>query len=525
MPKKIQILLFIAAGFVCYYSILGSSFLSEDFWLIQYNDSLPTLLQNNFYDHYLLTFTHLVNFVLFRIFGYYVPAYHVFSLMLHIINAWLVVVLLQKIYSVYNISTGNKSLFFMAGLLFLVLPYQTEAVVWYSAKSYLLATFFLLIAFISWLGFKENGKTRSIVISMTAFVLSLFSKEIAIIFPLIIIAFEATISQKNRKKSPVWVLVFLMIPALYFMARYLILGSFIGGYDARIHLNFHAGMILFHYLMYFLKFFALFRYLPLHNIFVYVSILLAGIGLTIILIRKLKNDKPQQHEKWYLLIFLFSTFVITLLPVINLEITSLSQVQSDRYGYLSSIPTVLIMAIIIDIVAGLTWFKNMVYIVVFITFAFFTLKTNQLWQYTGLKSEKILNSVVKNVQESNRDIYFLNVPDNYRGIYLFRNGLKDAIRQKSSHERSLAVHILSYQLNNTSQTILLRKTNANVYSLTLQKGDTFINTDDSAFADQSFIKIVSMDNTCISFTTSITDTVHPDKLFLYYNNDIMLPVR
>jgi hypothetical protein len=247
--------------------------------------------------------------------------------------------------------------------------------------------------------------------------------------------------------------------------------------------------------------------------------------LTIILFQKLKKEKPQQNEKWYMLIFLLFTFMITLLPVINLEITSLGQVQSDRYGYLPSIPAVLIIAVIIDLLSGHTLLKNTIYIIVLVTFTFFTVKTNKLWQESSRRSEQILNSVIENVQESTREIYFLNVPETCNGIYLFRNGLKEAIMHKSSFGKPIGVHILTYQVDNSGQTNFLRETNANAYSLTLQEGERFFNTDTAAFSDQNFIKIRGTDNTLITFTTSSTDSVHPNKLFLYYNGEVMLPVK
>jgi hypothetical protein len=429
----------------------------------------------------------------------------------------LVGTLLKKLYDYYNVKVNNDNIFVFAGLLFLCLPYNTEAVVWYSAKSYIIASFFLLISFICYLRYKETGKAKHIGISLTAFGLSLFAKEIGIVFPIIVLIIELKSHKENIRQKVFRIVFYFAILAIYFLVRFIVLGAFVGGYDEDVHLNFSMKMIIYNYFLYILKFFAFFRYVPVHNTVIYTVMAVLFIGLLVMFGRGIalsKEIKPALK----LMTMLILTFIILLLPVINLETTFLSQVQSDRYGYLPSVAAVFILTTFIGFIPIKNVLKNTISIIIIIIFSYLTITTNMLWRDAAHRSENIVNSLIKLTNEETKDIYILNLPDNYRGIYMFRGGLKEALYNLDKNTASIKIYILAHQINNTNNAVVLTELTDYSKTITLPNGDTFIDIDTISFQKQSFIKINYIKRNKISFNI-LPNFYSSNYLFLYYDNE------
>jgi hypothetical protein len=398
------------------------------------------------------------------------------------------------------------------------LPYHTEAVVWYSAKSYIIATFLFLISFICYLKYKETGKKKHIIISFTAFALSLFTKEITIVFPLIILLFELTSGQKDAKRKRILIGYFFSMILIYLLIRYFALGALIGGYNEEVHLNLNFKMLAYNYFLYFLKFFALFRYLPVHSALFYLFIVIFFVVLFVLFVKRMMDNKDSYKAKLMLIAVLILSFMILLLPVINLETTSLTQVQSDRYGYLPSLAAVFIIAVFIEFLSGNRKFKNIVYACLVIIFTYFTINTNRLWHDAGLKAEKIVNSIIKQATTSTKDIYIVNVPDNFKGIYMFRGGLKEAIYSIDNRTAPVKLHILAYQINNSNLKVTLSRNDSNTFTLTLPAGDNFVNSEINVLQNQSAVKVLQIDKSHLEFTIPTLYTTSKETLFLYYGH-------
>ncbi len=512
-------MIFIALGFICYWNILGSSFLSDDhLWLDVYRGNLFSLLKNNFTDAFFLPLTHLIEFFLFKIFGYNYTVYHVITLLLHCMNALLVGTLLKKLYKYYKVKITNNYVFIFVGLLFLALPYQTEAVTWYSAKSYVIAAFFFLISLICYLEFKESGKLKHLIISLISFALSILTKEIGIVLPLIIVLIELTSVEKIKTNSLKDISLFFIILAAYFIIRYFALGSLVGGYNESVHLGFDLKIIFYNYFLYILKFFAFFRYLPAHNALVYTIMIISGVILISLFIIGLIKAKKEGKPALLLTIVLVVVFIILLLPVINLETTFLSQVQSDRYGYLPSVAAVFIFVVIIDFIAIPFRVKNIFFLAILIVFTYFTIDTNRLWSSASAKSDKILRSIIDQTTKRTKEIYIMNIPDNYRGIYMFRGGLKEALYSLDNNTAPIKIFILSHQINNSNDLVLLAQQADLSNTITLPFGDKFINIDTISFQKQTFIKINFINSNKINFK-NIPNFNYSSCLFLYYDNE------
>ena len=123
--------------------------------------------------------------------------YHLFSLIIHLVNVILVYLLIYHI-------TRDKWVFLLAAALFAAHPALTEAVNVISYNEDLLAALFFLLAF--WLYLKVGAndlKSRRINywLSLFFFLLGLLSKEMAITLPVIIILYDVSLGDETGRRS------------------------------------------------------------------------------------------------------------------------------------------------------------------------------------------------------------------------------------------------------------------------------------------------------------------------------------
>ncbi len=139
------------------------------------------------------------------LFGYDATGYHISNMVLHFLNTWLVFIF---IYMLLN----DKRIAFATSLLFGITPMGVESVAWLSERKNLLYSFFYLLALICYLRYHGEGKRKFYWLALTAFILSLFSKAQAILFPLILLLIDyyqhGNISSKKGwlEKAPFFLL-------------------------------------------------------------------------------------------------------------------------------------------------------------------------------------------------------------------------------------------------------------------------------------------------------------------------------
>lgn len=122
----------------------------------------------------------------FALFGNSPVGYHVHNLLWHSLSVILFYLLLRKI-------SGRATLSFFAALLFAVHPIHVEAVTNIHNRKELLCMAFLLSSFISYYKFIDGiGRKKWLWFmgTLLAFALALFSKQVSIVFPLSLIAYE-----------------------------------------------------------------------------------------------------------------------------------------------------------------------------------------------------------------------------------------------------------------------------------------------------------------------------------------------
>jgi len=145
--------------------------------------------------------------------------YHIENTLLHAACAVLVFVM-----TVLILENGFAA--FIAALIFAVHPVQTEAVAWVSGRGNVLFLCFFLAAFISHVvNRKGKGAAFNYCSILIFFALSLLSKEMAIVLPLVCILYDACFYRKAGLRPYVsYYLPLFLIAACYVLTRLSVLG-------------------------------------------------------------------------------------------------------------------------------------------------------------------------------------------------------------------------------------------------------------------------------------------------------------
>jgi len=124
------------------------------------------------------------------IYGKRAWGFHLTNILLHIFNAVFAFLILNKFTSV-------KHAFFIS-LFWAIHPIGVFAVTWISARADLLFSLFLLLSFYFYLKYKESAKTGHLLIFFSGFILGLMSKDVAYVYPLVILAYEIMLSERKK---------------------------------------------------------------------------------------------------------------------------------------------------------------------------------------------------------------------------------------------------------------------------------------------------------------------------------------
>ena len=116
--------------------------------------------------------------------------YHLSNLLIHILTVIALFFFLKRI-------GIKKEISFLLSLFFSIHPLFTNAVAWIPARGDLLLALFSLLSFITFLEYSENRKTTYFILHAFVFLMALFSKETAVLLPVLIL-FYFYFAVKNK---------------------------------------------------------------------------------------------------------------------------------------------------------------------------------------------------------------------------------------------------------------------------------------------------------------------------------------
>ena len=284
-------ILFVLVSGIVYYNSLNNGFHFDDFHHIVENKDIRDLhnipiffidtdtFSKDDIDHYrpLLLSTYAINYSMGRL---HPAGYHIVNLLFHAGTAFLIFLILQVIVKHHPFFTALAS-----GMIFLVHPFNSEAVNYITARSSVMSGFFYLLAVYCWVRYREGGgrgekiEDRSspspsstsappltsyfYLASLLAFLLGILSKEVVVTLPLVLILYDlffissgnGGFLQRFREilRNSIYIIpffLFVIIP--YFVVRASLVESSVNFRSGSIFLQFMTGIkVLSKYIMLF----------------------------------------------------------------------------------------------------------------------------------------------------------------------------------------------------------------------------------------------------------------------------------
>ncbi|MDP8259477.1 MAG: tetratricopeptide repeat protein [Candidatus Gygaella obscura] len=208
-------------GWFVYINNLDNSFVYDDYLLVVDNPAvksfkyLPDIFKHDLYYYVSASnfYRPIVSLSLmfdFAFWKYNFRGYHLTNNLLHILNVLLLFFLIRKI-------SGNEALSLITAVLFMVHPLHTQAVTYISGRADLLYVFFGLLSLGIFIHASQSKSILLTCLSCFCYILSLLSKEVALVFPFLILMIMFLFYKEYlsfRKYG-----IFLLIAAFYLLMR------------------------------------------------------------------------------------------------------------------------------------------------------------------------------------------------------------------------------------------------------------------------------------------------------------------
>ncbi len=195
----------LAATLVAYASVFGHTFavnLDDGVYVLRNQiirgftwDHVRVALARPYFGNYAPL--HILSYMLdYTLWGLKPAGYLLANVLLHYLNGVLIYLLLFRI-------SGRKRWGFVGAFIFLLHPVQVESVAWVSQRKNVLAMFFFLASFHFYLSYRTGGAKRrglAYVLSVISFILSLLSKSVTVILPLVLFLYDLCYLEKQDRK-------------------------------------------------------------------------------------------------------------------------------------------------------------------------------------------------------------------------------------------------------------------------------------------------------------------------------------
>jgi hypothetical protein len=355
--------------------------------------------------------------------GLAVFGYHLWTVIPHLVNAWLVYLVARRL------MRDDEAVWpFLIGLLFLLFAGHSEAVSWPAGIADPILTVFLLAAFLFYLRALEPGASRGWLAAMFAAVLAgTQAKEMWVVFPGVLvvhaIAFGVWRDGRLARRAIVAIAGTSALVGAYLLMRHLVFGSVAGGYSG-LGLSLHAG--LWHTQA---RAFVLRCFVPAHPVTARVWLerwdLLGWAMLAVAVLLLARGPRLRA------IVFAGGAMIVALVPVLPLTI-SVSSTESERFTYL---PTTFSCMFMVWVIAAVVRHRAAAVALCLLATGIHTVglaRSNRIWEVSGTLTRQILDGFAVHVQQHDPNdtamVFLLNLPDNVAGAYVFRNGFYPGVR-------------------------------------------------------------------------------------------------
>lgn len=348
------------------------------------------------------------------LYGNHPLGFHITSLLLHIVDTFLVMALTRALLKKYSSPDKYQQAPFLIGSLFFIYPFHSEPLLWVIGRISMIATFFYLLSLLFFI--MAKGWPRY-ALSVLFFIPALFTYEISWTLPLVITILAIANKYQYKKSWPATigsVAPYWLVFGLFVTIRSLLLRRVFTDYDVEGHSMNPVALLgnLF-------RLFARTIAPPAQSTALFmIGFFIAASLLILLVVYCIKNKAVT------ILHVLTACFLcITYLPVVTFG-TDTHGTEGERYLYLPSVFLLILLALLLyELPARL---KAGIFAVIFIISAGMLALLAHNYQHASRVAKSIITGV--NPSSPIKNIIALNLPANYKGAMIYRMGYPQAVR-------------------------------------------------------------------------------------------------
>lgn len=346
---------------------------------------------------------------------------HIVSILAHMLCTLLVGMLTMAIAARGGVTpeVARRSAL-LAAALFAVLPAHVEAVAWIASRADIMSTIFCLLCLIFLANdFASTNTWLKVAISTSCFAVTLLFKESAVVLPLLVAAWLALGYGRGwRKISP-----FVGVVIVYLLLRFWLVGK-VGGYTTWGNNLLRPWLLAIHGVLY-LSY--LLQPAPLFGVGrdFWDTLLYLLVGLAMLALARYGLSVSSTSGSRRMALLLLAWTAMCLFPVLPLK-PALGHLMNSRYVYLASASTAVLMGTWL----AQRWHVRQIRLTLFfllLIYALGTVRLSQAWYEAGRIARTSLQSLAQ-VASEQKPVLLLSIPDHYRGAYIWRTSLYEAIR-------------------------------------------------------------------------------------------------
>jgi MFS family permease len=283
-----------------------------------------------------------------------------------------------------------------------------------------MACLFALLSILSY--YKIKSKAFKFWWVSFFYFISMLAFESTVFFPAIMILlliFEKESTSSVRK----WSAILLLTLVFHLLIRYWIAGSILGSYGEDF---FQSGTRT--YILNIAKVCGRLILPPSKNEILLTTIFTLLTALTVFYViinyRKLKQTRFTKSIQ----LFLGMLFISCVIPVITGISTQTS--ESDRLLYFPSVFLCIVVGMIVGCGIHNLWSKRVIVLVIMSYNLFFLEQNNRNWRKASSITKIVLekSTVLFRNHTRGMKVYFINLPDEINGAFVFRHGFPEAVR-------------------------------------------------------------------------------------------------
>jgi len=345
------------------------------------------------------------------LYNYNASGYHITNYLLHFLTVFMLFFTTRQLLQPFYSPKTVEQYAFVASLIFLFYPFHSECIFWLVGRSSLLAALFAMASIYCYL--RKKAGISWYILSLVCLILGLFSYESIWTLPAFIIILSliydkgTTLKYKLLYAGGYWLVFFI-----YLVARFYLTTTFIGSpYGTQKIVSLNILLLLRNLASLLSRSFVP----PMQSSIWFVICLCIMVLMIAVVLFKIKGQITTP------IVVTTIAFLLCLLPVISLGIDT-HDTESERFLYMPSTFLSILFSIVLH-----TLFKNKTAYAIGVLLAaqivFLSISYRSF--VAASKVTKATAQGLSSLQQTHI-IYCINLPGQYKGGFIFRNGIANA---------------------------------------------------------------------------------------------------